>query len=149
MYTRARIVLLDLQEGLRPYFSDKDKRIIIAENGEGIVGYSAIARNDFQSFWLDHIIVDGKKRGKGIGTWLVDQTVNYVIKNSIAARKVKFEPINSGFWEKYKAHSNFDVEIGMEHKSLSPYSDPMEPFEVRFGVIHLDKPLVRNKQQNK
>jgi len=77
----------------------EENKVIVAEDGGGIVGYISIMQNDDGCF-LDNLFIDPGFIRKGIGEKLTSTALEWCRQNQIETVYVYSDPFSKGFYEK-------------------------------------------------
>lgn len=131
------------------YFLESCPRGCFAAEVDGkVVGTAATIVYEEQLAWVGMVLVDPEFRGRGIGTRLLEKTIEYLDTIGIRTMKLDATPQGRPIYEKLGFKSEYEIERWLLKRSVSESTLPPETNTVSPGVLGLDRDVFGADRSN-
>ncbi len=120
-------------------FLESSPRGCFAAEVEGkVVGTAATIVYEQRFAWIGMVLVDTEFRGRGIGTRLLEKTIEHLDSIGIGTMKLDATPAGRPIYQKLGFHDEYEIERWLLKRTVPQAADAPAPHPVSDAVLQLD-----------
>jgi GNAT superfamily N-acetyltransferase len=123
-------------------FLESSPQGCFASEVEGkVVGTAATIVYEERFAWIGMVLVDPEFRGRGIGTRLLEKTIEHLDGIGIGTMKLDATPQGRPIYQKLGFNDEYEIERWLLRRSASEAAPAPEPHPVSDNVLQLDREI--------
>jgi len=126
------------------FLSGSPAGCFVMEDGEKVVGTAATLSYENRFAWISMVLVDPEYRNRGIGTKLLERTVQYLDESGVPTLKLDATPLGKPLYEKMGFVSEYEIERWISKRTAGAAGTRKEvslPAEQSREILALDRDI--------
>jgi GNAT superfamily N-acetyltransferase len=126
------------------FLSGSPEGCFVMEDGEKVVGTAATLSYENRFAWISMVLVDPEYRNRGIGTKLLQRTVQYLDESGVPTLKLDATPLGKPLYEKMGFVSEYEIERWISKRAAGAAGTMKEvslPAEQSREILALDRDI--------